>query len=43
MTLKDRQLNFMTFQAYKMKLLNFKTFQVLYDIYEPCWNRQLLF
>ena len=40
MTLKDRQLNFMTFQAYKMKLLNSKTFQVLY---EPCWNRQLLF
>ena len=26
----------MTFQAWKMKFLNFTTFQVFHDLYEPC-------
>ena len=36
MTFKDRQLNSMTIQAWKMKFLNSVTFQVFYDLYEPC-------
>ena len=36
MTFKDRQLNSMTFQAWKMKFLNSMTFQVFHDLYEPC-------
>ena len=36
MTFKDRLLNSMTFKAWKMKYLNFMTFQVLHDRYEPC-------
>ena len=35
MTFKDRQLNSMTFQAWKMKFLNSVTFQVFHDLYEP--------
>ena len=35
MTFKDRQLNSMTFQAWKMKCLNSMTFQVFHDLYEP--------
>ena len=35
MTFKDRQLNFMTFKASKMKFLNFMSFQVFCDLYEP--------
>ena len=34
-TFHDRQLNSMTFKAYKMKFLNFMTFQVFHDLYEP--------
>ena len=34
MTLKDRQLNSMPFQALKMKCLNSMTFQVFQDPYE---------
>ena len=29
-------LHSMTFQAWKMKLLNFITFKVFHDLYEPC-------
>ena len=36
MTVRDRQLNSMSFQAWKMKSLNFMTFQVFHDLYEPC-------
>ena len=36
MTFKDRQLNSMTFQAWKMKSSNSMTFQVFHDLYEPC-------
>ena len=36
MTFKDQQLNSMTFQAWKIKFLNFMTFQVFHDLYEPC-------
>ena len=36
MTFKDRQLNFMTFQAWKTKFLNSMTFQIFHDPYEPC-------
>ena len=36
---KDRQLNSMTFQAWKMKFLNSMTFQVFHDLYEPCYYR----
>ena len=36
MTFKDWQLNYMTFQAWKMKFLNSMTFQVFHDLYEPC-------
>ena len=32
MTFKDRQLNSMTFQAWKMKFLNSMTFQVFHDL-----------
>ena len=35
MTLQDQQLNSTTFPAWEMKLLNFMTFQVFYDLYEP--------
>ena len=35
MSFKDRQLNFMTFQARKMKFLNSMTFQIFHDPYEP--------
>ena len=38
MTFKDRQLNSMTFQAWKMKSLNSMTFQVFCDLYESCWQ-----
>ena len=34
MTFKDHLLNFMTFQAWKMKCLNSMTFQIFYDQYE---------
>ena len=34
MTFKDRQLNSMTFQAWKMKFLNSMTIQVFHDPYE---------
>ena len=37
MTFKGRQLNSMTFQAWKMKFLNSMTFQVFHDLYEP-WD-----
>ena len=36
MNFHDRQLNSMTFQAWKIKFLNFMTFQVFHDLYEPC-------
>ena len=36
MTFKDRLLNSMTFQAWKMKFINSMTFQVFHDLYEPC-------
>ena len=36
MTFHDQQLISMTFKAWKMKFLNFMTFQVLHDLYEPC-------
>ena len=36
MTFKDRQLNSMTLQAWKMKLLISMTFQVFHNLYEPC-------
>ena len=36
---KDRQLNSMTFQAWKMKFFNSMTFQVFHDLYEPCYYR----
>ena len=39
MTFKDRQLNSMTFQAWKMKFSNSMTFQVFHDLYEPCIRR----
>ena len=35
MTFKDRQLNFVTFQAWKWNFLNPMTFQVFHDLYEP--------
>ena len=35
MTLKDRQLNSKTFQAWKIKFLNSMTLQVFNDLYEP--------
>lgn len=36
MTFQDQQLNSVTFQAWKMKFLNFMTFQVFHDLYDPC-------
>ena len=36
MTFKDRLLNSMVFQTWKMKSLNSLTFQVFHDLYEPC-------
>ena len=33
---KERQLDFMTLQAWKMKFFDFKTFQVFLDLYKPC-------
>ena len=33
--LRPTTLNFMTFQAWKMKFLNSMTFQVFNDLYEP--------
>ena len=36
MNFHDRQLNSMTFQAWKIKFLNVMTFQVFHDLYEPC-------
>ena len=44
MTFKDRQLNSMTLQAWKMKLLNSMTFRVFHDLYEP-WgcHSQIMF
>ena len=35
MTFKDRQLNFTTFQAWKLNFLNSMTFQVFHDLCEP--------
>ena len=35
MTFQERQLNSMTFKAWKMKFLNFMTFQVSHDPCEP--------
>ena len=35
LTFKDRLLNSMTFQTWKMKCLNSMTFQVFHDLYEP--------
>ena len=40
LTFKDRLLNSMTFQVRKMKCLNSTTFQVFYDLYEPCNKRE---
>lgn len=36
MTFHDRQLNFMTFQGWKMKFLHFTTFWIFYDFNELC-------
>ena len=36
MPFKDRQLNSITFQAWKMKVFKSMTFQVFHDLYEPC-------
>ena len=33
---EERQLNFMTLQAWKMKFFDFMTFQVFCDLYKPC-------
>ena len=33
---KERQLDFMTFQAWKMKSFDFMTFQVFVDLHKPC-------
>ena len=38
MTFKDRQLNSMTFQAWKTKFLNSMTFQVFHDLFKPCYR-----
>ena len=35
MTFKDRQLNSMTFQTWKMQFLNSMTFQIFHDLCEP--------
>ena len=40
MTFKDRLLSSMNFQARKMKCLNSITFQVFFDLYEPCNKRE---
>ena len=42
MTFQDRQLNSMTFQARKMTLFNFITFQVFHDLYELCVSKLFL-
>ena len=34
MTIHDQKLNFMTFQGWKMKFVNYITFQVFHDPYE---------
>ena len=36
MTFKDRQLNSITLQAWKMEFFNSIAFQVFHDLYEPC-------
>ena len=36
MTFHDRQLNSMTFQAWKVKFLYFTAFQIFHDFIEPC-------
>ena len=36
MTFQDRQLNFMPFQTWKMKFLNFIPFPDFHDPNEPC-------
>ena len=33
---KERQLDFRTLQAWKMKFFDFMTFQVFLDLYKPC-------
>ena len=33
---EERQLNFMTLQAGKMKFFDLMTFQVFHDLYKPC-------
>ena len=33
---KERQLDLMTLQAWKMKFFDFMTFQVFLDLYKPC-------
>ena len=40
MTFKDRQLNSMTSQAWKIKFLNSMTFQVFHNLYKPCVHRR---
>ena len=42
MTFKDRQLNSMTFQAWKIKFLNSMTFQFFHDLYKPWMNNLLV-
>ena len=42
MTFQDGQLNSMTFQAWKMKLFNFITFQVFHDLCELCASNLFL-
>ena len=42
MTFKDRQLNSITCQAWKMKFLNSTTSQVFHDLYEPWISGQVL-
>ena len=36
---RNRQLNSINFQAWKMKFLNSMTFQIFHDLYEPCLNK----
>ena len=33
---EERQLNFMTLQAWKVKFFHFLTFQVFHDLYKRC-------
>ena len=38
MTFHDRQLNSITFQAWKLKYFNSMTFQVFHDLDKPCFR-----